>query len=144
MTRLLADHGDVGLTYLAHGLNVCVSEIRGVASWNRTPTSYVVESYCIVEKYLQQHHHVLFEFYWLVDLEQQYRVLSMLLRLYHRNSSSGDIVPIINTNQNPVTSRKHRHLASCSLELQILYNTYLTYLINHMYYIVNMYQIHVC
>ena len=36
----------------------------------------------------------------------------------------------------------HRHLASCSLELQILYNTYLTYFINHLYYIVNMYQIH--
>ena len=35
----------------------------------------------------------------------------------------------------------HRHFASCSLELQILYNTYLTYFINHMYYIVNMYQI---
>ena len=63
----------------------------------------------IVEKYLQQHHHVLFEFYWLVDLEQQYRVLGMLLRLYHRNTSSGDIVPVINTNPNPVTSRNHRY-----------------------------------
>ena len=41
----------------------------------------------IVEKYLQKHHHVLFEFYWLVDLEQQYRVLSMFtvqIVLVHR------------------------------------------------------------